>query len=66
MGFQQLSPHSRTQTRMGMNTTLQIDENGILTLTDELLEVTGWKEGDELEFIDNNDGSFSMRLTTPE
>ena len=51
---------------MGMNTTLQIDENGVLTLTDELLEVTGWKEGDELEFIDNNDWSFSMRLTTPE
>ncbi len=49
-----------------MNTTLQVDENGILTLTDELLEVTGWKEGDELEFIDNNDGSFSTRLTTPE
>ena len=49
-----------------MNTTLQIDENGVLTLTDELLEVTGWKEGDELEFIDNNDGSFGMRLTTPE
>ena len=46
-----------------MNTTLQIDENGVLTLTDELLEVTGWKEGDELEFIDNNDGSFGMRLT---
>ena len=49
-----------------MNTTLQIDENGILTLTDELLEATGWKEGDELEFIDNKDGSFSMRLTNHE
>ncbi len=49
-----------------MNTTLQVDENGILTLTDELLEATGWKEGDEIEFIDNNDGSFSMRLTEPE
>ena len=66
MGKHKLLTYSRSQTRMGMNTTLQIDENGVLTLTDELLEATGWKEGDELEFIDNNDGSFSMRLTTPE
>ena len=42
-----------------MNTTLNVDENGVLTLTDEVLEATGWKIGDEIEFIDNNDGSFS-------
>ena len=46
-----------------MNTTLKVDENGVLTLNDEVLDATGWKEGDELEFVDNDDGSFSIRLT---
>ena len=41
--------------------TLKIDEDGILTFPDEFLEKTGWKEGDELEWIDNNDGSFSLQ-----
>ena len=46
-----------------MKATLKVDKNGILTFTEELLQETGWKEGDELEWIDNNDGSFSLRLT---
>jgi len=40
--------------------TLKVDDDGILTLTPELLEITGWKEGDVLEWIDNKDGSFSL------
>ena len=43
-----------------MKTTLTIDENGILTFPDELLKKTGWKEGDVLEWIDNNDGSLTL------
>jgi len=43
-----------------MKTTLTVDKNGILTFPDELLEKTGWKEGDVLEWIDNNDGSFTL------
>ena len=43
-----------------MKTTLTVDENGILTFPDELLEITRWKEGDMLEWIDNNDGSFTL------
>jgi bifunctional DNA-binding transcriptional regulator/antitoxin component of YhaV-PrlF toxin-antitoxin module len=43
-----------------MKTTLTIDDDGVLTFTDEILEVTGWKEGDLLEWIDNKDGSFSI------
>ena len=43
-----------------MNTTLVVDEDGILTFTEEILQETGWKEGDVLEFIDNGD-SFIMR-----
>ena len=45
---------------MGMRTTLTVDDDGILTLPPELLETTGWKEGDMLEWIDNKDGSFSL------
>ena len=43
-----------------MKTTLTVDNNGILTFTPELLEETGWKEGDVLEWIDNKDGSFNL------
>ena len=35
-----------------------IDEEGVLTLPDEVWQQLGWKEGDELEFIDQEDGSF--------
>ena len=44
-----------------MKTTLTIDDDGILTFPPELLEVTGWKEGDMLEWIDCGDGSFELR-----
>ena len=43
-----------------MRTTLTVDDDGGLTFSDELLEATGWKEGDVLEWIDNKDGSFSL------
>ena len=39
----------------------QVDENGILTFPKELIDKTGWKEGDMLEWTPNNDGSFSLR-----
>jgi bifunctional DNA-binding transcriptional regulator/antitoxin component of YhaV-PrlF toxin-antitoxin module len=43
-----------------MNTILTIDDDGVLTFTEEILQETGWKEGNMLEFIDNGD-SFIMR-----
>jgi len=43
-----------------MRTTLTVDDDGILTFPDELIEKLGWKEGDVLEWIDNKDGSFSL------
>ncbi len=43
-----------------MKTTLIVDDDGILTFSEEILQETGWKEGDMLEFIDNGD-SFIMR-----
>ena len=41
--------------------TLNVDEDGMLILTPEILEITGWKEGDELEWIDQGDGSFTLK-----
>jgi len=43
-----------------MKTTLTIDDDGVLIFPDKFLEELGWKEGDVLEWIDNNDGSFSL------
>jgi hypothetical protein len=41
---------------------LEEDENGdlVLPLSDELLKEVGWKEGDNLNWKDNNDGSFTL------
>ena len=33
----------------------------IMPLTDEILESAGWKEGDTLEWIDNENGSWTLR-----
>lgn len=33
----------------------------IMPLTDEILESAGWKEGDTLEWIDNENGTWSLR-----
>ena len=43
-----------------MKTTLTVGDDGILTFSSEVLKETGWKEGDVLEWVDNNDGSFSL------
>ena len=43
-----------------MKTTLTVDDDGVLTFPDEMIEKLGWKEGDVLQWIDNNDGSFSL------
>ena len=43
-----------------MRTTLTVDDDGVLTLPEDILQETGWKEGDVLEWIDD-DGSFILR-----
>jgi hypothetical protein len=40
--------------------TITVGEDGILPLPQDLLDETGWKEGDCLNWIDNNDGSWSL------
>ncbi len=43
------------------------DSNGeyFITFTDEILQKLKWKEGDDLEFVNNENGSFTIKnLTT--
>ena len=44
-----------------ISTVLNVDDDGILTFPPELLKETGWEEGDYLQWIDNEDGSFTLR-----
>ena len=44
-----------------ISTTLQISEDGILTIPDDMLEELGWKEGDELEWVEQDNGAFILR-----
>ena len=41
--------------------TLTVDENGMITFPSEIIERTGWQEGDTLDWIDNRDGSFTLQ-----
>lgn len=38
-----------------------VDEEGVLTFPDELWNLLGWKEGDTVEFVDQEDGSFLLQ-----
>ena len=42
------------------------DENGepMIELPQDLLDETGWSEGTQIEWIDNKDGSFTMKEAT--
>ena len=43
-----------------MKWTLSIDEDGVVTIPDEMMEALGWNDGTVLEFIDKKDGSFEV------
>ena len=36
----------------------------ILDLGNELCELVGWQPGDEIEFVDNKDGTWTLKKTT--
>ena len=42
---------------------IKVDDDGFLTIPEDILESTGWKEGDVLEWINREDGSFELRKT---
>jgi hypothetical protein len=37
------------------------EDDYIVKFPDDLMELTNWKEGDTLEWIDNDDGSFTLK-----
>ncbi len=43
-----------------------VDEDGVLIFPDELWDLLGWQEGDTVEFLDQEDGSFILRKVDPE
>lgn len=50
---------------MNTNWTVTVEEDPetgdlLLPLPQDFLDMQGWKEGDELEWIDNKDGSWSI------
>lgn len=47
--------------------TLTVEEDGIITLPQDLIDATGWQTGDYLHWIDLQDGSWQLvkeELTT--
>lgn len=49
--------------------TLTVIEDGddvILPFPDDLITTTGWQEGDTLTWIDNEDGSWTLRKADDE
>jgi bifunctional DNA-binding transcriptional regulator/antitoxin component of YhaV-PrlF toxin-antitoxin module len=50
----------------GESWTLHVDEDGVLTLPDELWDTLGWSEGDEIEFLEQEDGSFLLVKADPQ
>ena len=47
--------------------TLTVEEDGIISLPQDLLDAAGWREGDSLHWIDRQDGSWQLvkeELTT--
>lgn len=43
---------------------IPVEEDGedcVITFPDELIKKTGWKEGDVLEWISNEDGSYTLK-----
>ena len=41
--------------------TVSVDDDGVLTFPEELLNKMDWKEGDELEWIEEDDGSIILK-----
>jgi hypothetical protein len=46
--------------------TVTLEDDGVLPLPDDLLVEAGWDVGDEIEWIDNGDGTWSMKRVEPD
>jgi len=45
----------------GQKWTLKVDEEGLMTIPEDVLSELGWKVDDVLEWSENDDGSFTLR-----
>ena len=43
-----------------VSTTVEIDANGMIELPEEMLKELGWGVDDEIEWVDQGDGSFLL------
>ena len=50
---------------MNKTWTVTMEEDGVMPIPDEALEAAGFRVGDEVEFIDNRDGTWTMQLPAP-
>ena len=41
-----------------------VNDEGVLTLPDEVIKELGWEKGDTLQWIDNEDGSWTLKNVT--
>ena len=55
-----------TNTTTWTVTVIEDGEDVILPFPNELLASTGWQEGDTLTWIDNEDGSWTLRKVDDE
>ena len=44
-----------------MEWTTVVDDEGVLTFPPDMIEKLGWKEGDTLEWINNADGTYTLK-----
>jgi bifunctional DNA-binding transcriptional regulator/antitoxin component of YhaV-PrlF toxin-antitoxin module len=44
----------------------EIDDDGVLTFPDELLDLQGWKEGDDINFLTLPDGTLILTKVEPD
>ena len=42
---------------------VKVDDDGFITIPEDILESAGWMVGDMIEWIDREDGSFELRKT---
>jgi bifunctional DNA-binding transcriptional regulator/antitoxin component of YhaV-PrlF toxin-antitoxin module len=44
----------------------EIDDDGVLTFPDELLDLQGWKDGDDINFLALPDGTLILTKVEPD
>ncbi len=59
-----MNPNENANQEQIKRWTITVDEEGVLNIPDEVLDALGWEVMDELEWIDQKDGSFLLVKAT--